>query len=173
MPKAKNQVHPFLPGRSTDTAYVQRYIRGEDEIKDIRKRGYAVPKEGGNQKKYWTAVDHPNTNYSENATLVRAPRGDVKENKAVSADSLEVHDRKTGKWSPIRGSSLGGSSGAGTSVNPIEIMPGAELDPKAMIGRAKRERMELEGMKRGGKVKSASVRADGIAQRGKTRGMMK
>ena len=29
------------------------------------------------------------------------------------------------------------------------------------------------GMKKGGKVKSASSRADGIAQRGKTRGMMK
>ena len=105
--------------------------------------------------------------------LEKKPRSDVKESKAVSADSLELHDKKTGKWSPIRGSSLGGSSGAGTSVNPIEIMPGAELDPKAMIGRAKKERMELEGMKRGGKVKSASVRADGIAQRGKTRGMMK
>ena len=101
------------------------------------------------------------------------PRGDVKENKAVSADSIELHDKKTGKWSPIRGGSLGGSSGVGTSANPIEIMLGAELDPKAMIGRAKRERMELEGMKRGGRVKSASSRADGIAQRGKTRGKMR
>ena len=32
---------------------------------------------------------------------------------------------------------------------------------------------ETRGMKKGGKVKSASSRADGIAQRGKTRGMMK
>jgi hypothetical protein len=32
---------------------------------------------------------------------------------------------------------------------------------------------ELDGMKKGGAVKSASARADGIAQRGKTRGMMK
>ncbi len=32
---------------------------------------------------------------------------------------------------------------------------------------------ELEGMKKGGKVNSASKRADGVAQRGKTRGMMK
>jgi hypothetical protein len=41
-----------------------------------------------------------------------------------------------------------------------------------------RERMskalsELDGMKKGGAVKSASARADGIAQRGKTRGMMR
>jgi hypothetical protein len=40
-----------------------------------------------------------------------------------------------------------------------------------------RERMnkalsELDGMKKGGAVKSASARADGIAQRGKTRGRM-
>ena len=32
---------------------------------------------------------------------------------------------------------------------------------------------ETRGMKKGGTVKSASSRADGIAQRGKTRGMMK
>ena len=32
---------------------------------------------------------------------------------------------------------------------------------------------EMTGMKKGGKVSSASSRADGIAQRGKTRGMMK
>ena len=31
---------------------------------------------------------------------------------------------------------------------------------------------ELDGMKKGGKVSSASKRADGIAQRGKTRGRM-
>ena len=44
--------------------------------------------------------------------------------------------------------------------------------------KAKREsdsemRRETRGMKKGGVVKSASSRADGIAQRGKTRGMMK
>jgi len=175
MPKAKNQVHPFLPGRSTDTAYVQRYIRSEDEIKDIREKGYALPKESGNQKKYWTAVDHPNTNYSENATLVRAPRGDVKENKAVSADSLEVHDRKTGKWSPIRGGSLGGGSGGGGSMDRKELQLGAEFDPKAMIDKHKKERMEREGgqYKKGGKVRTASQRADGIAKRGKTKGRVR
>ena len=55
MPRAKNAVYGFSPGDSTDTAYVQRYIRGDAEIKDIREKGYAVPKEGGKQKKYWTA----------------------------------------------------------------------------------------------------------------------
>jgi hypothetical protein len=38
---------------------------------------------------------------------------------------------------------------------------------------AAEERRETRGMKKGGKVKSASSRADGIAQRGKTRGMMR
>jgi hypothetical protein len=42
-----------------------------------------------------------------------------------------------------------------------ELQLGAELDPKAM--------MEREGYKKGGKVRTASQRADGIAIRGKTR----
>jgi len=57
---------------------------------------------------------------------------------------------------------------------------GGGVDHKEIRKRekAKREsdsemRRETRGMKKGGKVKSASSRADGIAQRGKTRGMMK
>ena len=169
MPKAKNSVYPFIPGGSIDKAYVQRYIRDDREINDIREKGYALPKEGGNQKKYWTAVNKPNVNYPDNTKLVRVPRGDVKENKAVSADSIELHDKKTGKWAPIRGNSLGGGSGAGSSMDVKELQLGADLDPKAMVDKAKKERMETENMKQGGKVKSASKRADGIAIRGKTR----
>jgi hypothetical protein len=37
---------------------------------------------------------------------------------------------------------------------------------------AAEERREARGMKKGGAVKSASARADGVAQRGKTRGRM-
>lgn len=161
MARAKNAVYGFSPGDSTDTAYVQRYIRGDAEIKDIREKGHAAPKEGGKQKKYWTAVDRPNVDYPEGTNLVRAPRGDVKENKAVSADSLELHNRKTGKWEPIRGNTMGGSSGVGGSMDRRELQLGAELDPKAMMRR--------EGYKKGGKVRTASQRADGIAIRGKTR----
>jgi hypothetical protein len=162
MPKAKNAVYGFSPGDSTDTAYVQRYIRGDQEIKDIREKGYALPKEGGKQKKYWTAVNQPNVDYPEGTKLIRVPRGDVKENRAVSADSVEIHDKKTGKWSPVKGASLGGSSGAGGSMDRKELQLGAELDPKAM--------MKQEGYKKGGAVKSASSRADGCAMRGKTKG---
>jgi 3-dehydroquinate dehydratase len=37
---------------------------------------------------------------------------------------------------------------------------------------AKKAKQRMKGMKAGGKVSSASSRADGIAQRGKTRGRM-
>ena len=46
--------------------------------------------------------------------------------------------------------------------------------PKSKLPEGKAVRFkDTEKMKRGGSVKSASSRADGIAQRGKTRGMMK
>lgn len=53
-----------------------------------------------------------------------------------------------------------------------------ETDPNVPIEKAKYRRGHiptneaLYGMKKGGAVKSASKRADGIAQRGKTRGRM-
>jgi hypothetical protein len=43
---------------------------------------------------------------------------------------------------------------------------------KAARETAAEERREARGMKKGGKVSSASKRADGIAQRGKTKGKM-
>lgn len=54
----------------------------------------------------------------------------------------------------------GGGSG-GSREDRREAQLGADLDPKAM--------MKKEGYKTGGKVKSASARADGCAIRGKTR----
>jgi hypothetical protein len=154
-----------MPVDSTDTQYVQRNVRGSDEIEAIKKSGYVLPKEGGKDKKYWTAVNQPNTDYPEGTSLIRARRSDVKDKKAVRAGDVEIHNPKTGKWSPVRGDSLGGSSGAAGAMDRRDIQLGAELDPKAM--------MKREGYKKGGAVKSASARADGIAQRGKTRGMMK
>lgn len=162
-PKVENTVYPFMPGGSAeDKQYVQRYIKDSAELDDIKQKGYALPKEGGKGKKYWTAVDTPNTRYPEGQTLVRVPRERVPSSKAVHADDVEVHNRKTGKWAPIRGSSLSGTSGAESSTEPLEIMLGSELDPKKML--------KQNGYKKGGKVSSASNRADGIAQRGKTKG---
>ena len=51
-------------------------------------------------------------------------------------------------------------------VSPAE----AELDAMANEFKARRSKQTPKPMKAGGKVSSASARADGIAQRGKTRG---
>ena len=73
-------------------------------------------------------------------------------------------DPKTGEY--IRktvdvGSTKGGGGSGGVS-DTREMQLGADLDPKSM--------MKREGYKKGGKVSTASSRADGIAQRGKTKG---
>jgi hypothetical protein len=156
-PKAMNKVYPLMPGGSTDKAYVQRYVRDMAEIEDMVKKGYALPKEGGKDAKYWTAVDEPKTNYPEGTRLVRVARENVLPDRAVRAEHVELHDPATGKWGAIRG---GGGGGSDTR----EMQLGSDLDPKAMMKRS--------GYKKGGSVKSASSRADGIAQRGKTRGRM-
>ena len=78
----------------------------------------------------------------------------------------------------------GTSLGAGALAAEIETANKAwdrgeslrEMEPevrKAMREAAAEERREARGMKKGGKVSSASKRADGIAQRGKTRGTIR
>ncbi len=59
-------------------------------------------------------------------------------------------------------------NGKGRTIGPGLTLP----DAKAKEYASELQR-ETRGMKKGGTVKSASFRADGIAQRGKTRGMMK
>jgi hypothetical protein len=159
-PKAINKVYPYKPGDSTDKAYVQRYIRGDAELDDIAKKGHALPKEGGKDTKYWTAIDEPNTKYPENTRLVRVARENVLPDQAVRAEHIELHDPKSGKWGPIKG---GGGSGGVSDTREMQL--GADLDPKSMMKRS--------GYKKGGAVKSASFRGDGIAQRGKTKGRMR
>ncbi len=82
---------------------------------------------------------------------------DVVKEKDISKD-----DRRLAK--SFLKSARGGGGGGGEKSGAREMQLGADLDPKAM--------MKREGYKKGGKVKSASSRADGIAQRGKTRGKM-
>ena len=48
----------------------------------------------------------------------------------------------------------------------------AEEDAEVLTERAKQYRQEAEGKKAGGKIMTASKRADGIAVRGKTRGKL-
>ena len=88
--------------------------------------------------------------------------------------------RMLGDTSYDYGTSLGkGAKATETEVSNKAFSEGKslrEMEPevrKAMREAAAEERREARGMKKGGSVKSASSRADGIAQRGKTRGMMK
>jgi hypothetical protein len=87
--------------------------------------------------------------------------------------------RMLGDTSYDYGTSLGkGAKAAETEVSNKAFEEGKslrEMEPevrKAMRETAAEERREARGMKKGGSVKSksASSRADGIAQRGKTKG---
>lgn len=146
-PKTINSIYPFMPGGSTEGKYVQRRIASLDELEDIKNRGYVLPKEGGKGKKYWTAVDSPRTNYPEGQRMIRVERSAVSPDFAVRAADVELHDPKTGTWGR-----LGGGSGGASAGSLLR-----EMNPQKLY-------------KKGGAVKSASSRADGIAQRGKTRG---
>lgn len=81
-----------------------------------------------------------------------------KRERFFDPDLMERYERMKS-----RKGSGGGSGGSGAS-DTREMQLGADLDPKAM--------MKRKDMKKGGKVSSASKRADGIAQRGKTKGRM-
>lgn len=82
----------------------------------------------------------------------------------VDKGSLAPYELKAQKFDrSMRG---GGGGGRGSR----EMQLGADLDPKAMMRRMNED--DDDSYKKGGKVKSASARADGIAQRGKTRGKM-
>lgn len=87
-----------------------------------------------------------------------------------------------GTLSPVYGA-MSGEGMMGKMLNPEEHarIAKAEQDRQAMIEeqanveRQAQIKAQATGMKKGGKVKSksASSRADGIAQRGKTRGMLR
>ena len=55
---------------------------------------------------------------------------------------------------------------------PDRLSPGTTMDDLINQKMKPRQDMEITPMKKGGSVSSASKRADGIAQRGKTRGTM-
>lgn len=78
------------------------------------------------------------------------------------ATSKMVEGVKVTEYPRVKGGGGGGDS------DTREMQLGSELDPKAMMRRTGR----YSSFAKGGAVKSASSRADGIAQRGKTRGKM-
>lgn len=81
----------------------------------------------------------------------------------VDKSSLAPYELKAQKFDK---STRGGGGGGGRGSREMQL--GAELDPKAMMRRMNED--YDDSYKKGGKVSSASARADGIAQRGKTRG---
>ena len=83
-----------------------------------------------------------------------------KRERFFDPDLMERYERMKS-----RKGSGGGSGGSGAS-DTREMQLGADLDPKAMMRRTGR----YSSFAKGGTVKSASKRADGIAQRGKTKG---
>lgn len=126
-PRVKNSIYPEVEGTPSGR-YVQRNVRGPEELEAIKESGYMLPKEGGKKKKYFTQTDNVNTNVSPGDTVLRIPVEKVPANRAVSRKDVERYNSDKGEFEPL---------------------------------------------KKGGKVKvTASSRADGIAQRGKTRGRM-
>jgi len=85
--------------------------------------------------------------------------------KPIKNPNMDWESRKATLIKPEKpkpSKSGGGSGGAPSDTRQMQL--GADLDPKTM--------MKREDMKKGGAVKSASSRGDGIAQRGKTKGRM-
>ncbi len=85
-------------------------------------------------------------------------------NERVDKSSLAPYELKAQKFDK----SMRGGGGGGRGSRQMQL--GADLDPKAMMQRMNED--YDDSYKKGGKVKSASSRADGCAQRGKTRGRM-
>jgi hypothetical protein len=86
-------------------------------------------------------------------------------NERVDKSSLAPYELKAQKFDK---SMRGGGGGGGRGSRQMQL--GADLDPKAMMQRMNED--YDDSYKKGGKVSSASKRADGIAQRGKTKGRM-
>jgi len=119
----------------------------------------------------------------EATEMLKADKADRAEAKRPSADNVAEEKEMRRAKESVRPKSDGGggadnvaeekemrraresvrpkSGGGGGGSDTREMQAGADLDPKAM--------MKKEGYKKGGAVKSASARADGIAIRGKTR----
>jgi hypothetical protein len=92
----------------------------------------------------------------------------MKEQKAAYQKELEEKDSFKAKASAYGKDFLGMVSATPTDLHGN--VPRLKSDIDGL--KSKIKKMEGEGYKKGGKVKSASSRADGIAQRGKTRGKM-
>lgn len=103
--------------------------------------------------------------YYDKAQQKTNPKNLASVTERVDKSSLAPYELKAQKFDK----SMRGGGGGGRGSREMQL--GAELDPKSMMRRMNED--YDDSYKKGGAVKSASKRADGIAQRGKTRGMMK
>jgi hypothetical protein len=95
----------------------------------------------------------------EATEMLKEDKAERAEAKRPPADNVAEEKEMRRAKEAVRPKSGGGGSGRVSDTRELQL--GADLDPKAL--------MEREGYKKGGAVKSASARADGIAIRGKTR----
>ena len=99
-------------------------------------------------------------------------------NQAAQVEESEAVTRKYGdevakdiKEGKYGSAAVNAAKGLGSAADTM-LVKGPKAAFFAGVNRLARGEKKDEGMKKGGAVKSASSRADGIAQRGKTRGKM-
>ena len=100
-PKVVNSIYPKMPGAILkDTKWVQRNVHDEAEIQDILSSGYMLPKPGGKNQKYFTAVDEvdPQTTAKN---ILRIKRDKVDPELAVKLEDVEIFNRELNTWEPL------------------------------------------------------------------------
>jgi hypothetical protein len=110
-PRVKNSIYPEVEGTPSGR-YVQRNVRGPEELEAIKESGYMLPKEGGKKKKYFTQTDNVNTNVSPGNTVLRIPVEKVPKNRAVSRKDVERYNPDSGAFEPLKKGGLTASSRA-------------------------------------------------------------
>ena len=102
-PKVKNSLYAEIPGGTRSGQYAVRNIRSPEEIEAIKESGYMLPKEGGKQQKYFTQTDNIRTNnaFGDNS-VIRVPIDKVPANRAVSRKDVEMYNRDSDKFEPLK-----------------------------------------------------------------------
>ena len=149
--KSARSTAPTPDESAAETASLARQAKITDSSKDSEGSGYAVPAIVGT---------------GAAAALAKAAMG-KREKKDSLTERVKAREGKSQS-----GSTVGKMPGSSLS-DPYSMQLGSDLDVKRNVKRGMKRMGEDSGgidFKKGGKVSSASKRADGIAQRGKTRG---
>ena len=112
-PKVQNSLYPDMPGGTRSGQYAVRIVRSPAEIEAIKESGYMLPKEGGKQQKYFIQTDNMGTkNAFGDNSVVRVPINKVPTNRAVSRKDVEMYNRDSGEFEPLKKGGLTASSRA-------------------------------------------------------------